>query len=259
MAYQRCHFVWDPCGLCAIVFIVLTYMYTYYIFNWVIFLPVLDLFPGLTWAALIYFNIVAGMTYVTWIRAMITDPGDPKYHAQTDCEVGNNVRKCKHCGGWKPPRTHHCRTCNRCVLKMDHHCPWVNNCVGFRNQKFYMLYIIYNELMCGGGFLLAAVRYYLTGFPSLTTETAIPIMHAVIGMVTGAVFFLGVFILFALQAYFILFNVTNIEYYEKDNNGQFDLGVMHNIREVFGRSMWMWPLPIMSSGGTGTVFMRKTF
>ena len=55
----------------------------YYIFNWVIFLPVLDLFPGLTWAALIYFNIVAGMTYVTWIRAMITDPGDPKYHAQT--------------------------------------------------------------------------------------------------------------------------------------------------------------------------------
>ena len=66
-------------------------------------------------------------------------------------------------------------------------------------------------------FASCPVRLVSFALQSLTTETAIPIMHAVIGMVTGAVFFLGVFILFALQAYFILFNVTNIEYYEKDN------------------------------------------
>ena len=29
---------------------------------------------------------------------------------------------CKKCIKPKPPRTHHCSVCNKCILKMDHHC-----------------------------------------------------------------------------------------------------------------------------------------
>ena len=29
---------------------------------------------------------------------------------------------CRKCIAPKPPRTHHCSVCNKCVLKMDHHC-----------------------------------------------------------------------------------------------------------------------------------------
>uniref|UniRef100_A0A1B6DJI2 Palmitoyltransferase n=1 Tax=Clastoptera arizonana TaxID=38151 RepID=A0A1B6DJI2_9HEMI len=56
------------------------------------------------------------------------------------------VTICKKCIAPKPPRTHHCSVCNRCVLKMDHHCPWLNNCVGFNNHRYFFMYIIFITL-----------------------------------------------------------------------------------------------------------------
>ncbi|KAG5895059.1 hypothetical protein JTB14_021026 [Gonioctena quinquepunctata] len=53
------------------------------------------------------------------------------------------VSICKKCIAPKPPRTHHCSVCNRCILKMDHHCPWLNNCVGYRNHRYFFLYMAY--------------------------------------------------------------------------------------------------------------------
>lgn len=36
------------------------------------------------------------------------------------------LQYCSVCEGYKAPRSHHCRKCGRCVMKMDHHCPWLN-------------------------------------------------------------------------------------------------------------------------------------
>ena len=52
-------------------------------------------------------------------------------------------KKCSICKCVKPPKSHHCSTCGRCVLKMDHHCPWMNNCIGMRNQKAFVLFNLY--------------------------------------------------------------------------------------------------------------------
>ena len=58
-------------------------------------------------------------------------------------------RYCQKCKLIKPPRSHHCSICNRCVLKMDHHCPWVGSCVAFNNHKFFIQFLTYVVVGCG--------------------------------------------------------------------------------------------------------------
>ena len=50
---------------------------------------------------------------------------------------------CDKCDCVKPPRSHHCSRCGRCVYRMDHHCVWVSNCVGQRNLKFFLNFVFY--------------------------------------------------------------------------------------------------------------------
>lgn len=55
---------------------------------------------------------------------------------------------CKKCNTFKPRHAHHCSNCRACVLELDHHCPWVNNCVGWRNHKYFLLFVGYAWLGC---------------------------------------------------------------------------------------------------------------
>ncbi|KAH9520083.1 Palmitoyltransferase zdhhc16a [Bulinus truncatus] len=72
-----------------------------------------------------------------YVMAAFTNPGQPAQH------VSEVVSICKKCVAPKPPRTHHCTICAKCVLKMDHHCPWLNNCVGFYNHCYFFQFVFY--------------------------------------------------------------------------------------------------------------------
>jgi len=70
-----------------------------------------------------YFLLVVGNWLLLnvvfhYIMAVITPAG----HPPEGVSLVEAVSMCGKCIAPKPPRTHHCSVCNRCILKMDHHC-----------------------------------------------------------------------------------------------------------------------------------------
>ncbi|KAH9971946.1 zf-DHHC-domain-containing protein [Lactifluus volemus] len=76
-----------------------------------------------------------------------------------------STTKCSKCGETKPERTHHCRVCNRCVLKFDHHCPVrINQCVGLYNERHFVMFMAY--------VVIATFCYMILGWPHLLVALA---------------------------------------------------------------------------------------
>lgn len=107
------------------------------------------------------FNPIWVMALWSYWRARAADPGalPPRWHEFVRM-VGEGLpvvpsrhswqpgraTYCDKCGNPRPERSHHCLTCDMCVLRMDHHCPWISNCVGIGNHKFFMLLGFYGWL-----------------------------------------------------------------------------------------------------------------
>ncbi|KAF3432479.1 hypothetical protein FNV43_RR27219 [Rhamnella rubrinervis] len=53
-----------------------------------------------------------------------------------------NYTFCHCCSKPKSPRTHHCSSCEKCILDMDHHCPFIGNCVGAANHRHFIAFLI---------------------------------------------------------------------------------------------------------------------
>jgi len=100
-----------------------------------------------------YLMLNIGFNY--WM-ALTTHPGLPPI----DKILPEVVSICKKCIAPKPPRSHHCSICNKCILKMDHHCPWLNNCVGHHNHRYFFLYMVYMVTGCAYIMAFGAEIFY---------------------------------------------------------------------------------------------------
>jgi len=153
-------FIWDPFGIiCAVV----TYSLISYA-NVVVCLCFIWPWMTNTWILHIgVVNVLAFLATSSHFICMMSNPGalpllTSNGRSVKEANYANDpIPTCKKCNGPKPPRAHHCSTCGRCIMKMDHHCPWVNNCVGQRNQKHFVLFLFYINIM--STYVMAVLAY----------------------------------------------------------------------------------------------------
>ena len=211
-----------------------------------------------------FFYFCFAMTLFNHTKSMIVSPGKVESNYEYEIESNKNVSTpsksdelfCKKCNHSRPKRSHHCKVCNRCILKMDHHCPWVANCVGFYNQKFFYLFLLYATL---GDFIacvcLAPQLFDIDSkFNSKTNMTTSELLDPIIIVISVLMAFamtLSLGFLFSAQTYLIMNNLTTIEnhvYKNKKDNPYYTDDIWFNMSIVLGmNSKLEWILPEFTS------------
>lgn len=148
-----------------------------------------------------------------------------------------DLPRCRTCKGPKPLRAHHCSVCNKCVLKMDHHCPWIMNCVGFKNHRYFILFLVYLTLGC----LFMAV----VSFSRFRAKPRNAASH--LSFLLAIVFFFVLLCFTAWHVFLVAVGATTIEifgYYtesEGKDRYNFSRGTWRkNIESVFGTTSLFW-------------------
>ena len=149
----------------------------------------------------------------------------------------------------KPDRTHHCRQCNHCVLRMDHHCPWVANCVGFYNHKYFINMLFYSSVTS----ILVCVTSYPVFISTLASESVdLGLAYFIVtSWILVTAFALVITIFFFLHVYLIYNQTTTIEFCEKRGEEDstfhtkmpYNRGFCQNLTGILGYNPFFWFIP----------------
>lgn len=163
-------------------------------------------------------------------------------------------RFCIHCKVFKPDRTHHCSTCQECVLQMDHHCPFTgNSCIGLLNRKFFILFLYYATLSCALVAGLAPrtlLKHVLTFDSSITPMSIGWSVVLLMGYILCLLHAVALALFSAFHTYLVLKNRTTIENHEQRQPShvevlrRMDRGRLENWNATFGPHPWLWFVPI---------------
>ncbi|XP_004305234.1 PREDICTED: protein S-acyltransferase 10-like [Fragaria vesca subsp. vesca] len=122
--------------------------------------------------------------------------------------LGTPVSICSKCNAEQPPRSKHCRDCERCVLQFDHHCPSFGICIGVGNRFKYWCYICEETALCLWTGILYITYLKTSDISSAWWKDAIMIVL----LVPLSIVLLFLLFLLLFHSYLILTNQTTDEY-----------------------------------------------
>ena len=161
-------------------------------------------------------------------------------------ESGGGPRYCPFCTHYKPDRAHHCHDCGVCVLKLDHHCIFLNNCVGYRNHKYFVLFLFYAVL---NGLCIMWALW--AGHRTAKTKGALKDLATLLGCSVGmllasATAFAAATVLSFLLAFHMYLTATNQTMLDLGEKADWSTGsIVRNLEFTFGRgSRLTWLLPV---------------
>jgi len=197
----------------------------------------------------------------TPVGARWRNHGNPPQEATERKRGSEEARWCRKSNMYKPDRAHYCRVLKKGVLRMDHFCPWLGNTVGFYNQKYFFLFLLYANAACAQ--LGITITQFLLEYtlPSLTSFCLIGAESLTLLITTLLVPF------FLFHFYLIARNTTTIEFCERmrsrseekddvtdDAPSRYDLGFFRNFQSVLGSNPLLWLIPLSGPPGDGIKF-----
>ena len=157
----------------------------------------------------------------------------------------DNYKFCFQCRKFRPPRSYHCKECNRCILKMDHHCEWLHTCIGLQNYKYF-----FNTIFYGSCLFLAMLITYFNYAREAIFNQSIKIFYSyfiILVFLIMMVIFIRLIGLLILHMTLILTGRTAREFFKNEKGAQlrrYDMGYCENLKITFGENKLYWFLPI---------------
>lgn len=251
----------DGCGISCVILAWMLMAFSQYAFLVIVLLPQPE--TPKKYLHIICFEFFFLLAFIAHLRTIFTDPGSVPTKIVGQDQLGtfgtqeradHVVHKCAECCSIKPDRAHHCSVCKRCIRKMDHHCPWVNNCVGERNQKFFVLFTLFINVISFHALLVTASNFFQcvdTEWPA--TDSSCPIIDKagkpmpenlimlVFLIFEALLFALFTAIMFSLQVKAIWTDWTGIENLKNENRDR--QSGCNSLKEVFGNNCLLWLSP----------------
>lgn len=137
---------------------------------------------------------------------------------------------------------------------MDHFCPWINNCVGFYNQKYFFLFVMYNCILTW--FMLINMSPTFANIvgsklDELSFDFGDLNFQLVVCYMLLCLLCFGLTGFLSFHTFLVSHNYTTIEYLEKrtcwpkaDWVNPYNLGVLKNLQSVFGNNLLEWLFPV---------------
>lgn len=194
------------------------------------------------------YGILATLALACHAKTSLTDPGAvPASAVPTEQQrhAGSKLSMCSQCQTFKPPMSHHCRICNRCISRMDHHCPWMNNCVGAGNMKHFCLFLLYTWACSVSCLLLLGWNYFFCASENCTFTTVLVQLVRIMTLLSVGAFLFTSSMLMNV-CYGLMTGIGTIDRLKKKAQGQMEDSDEEQIplKDVFGIGpVWTWLFP----------------